>query len=590
MAFGEYLDTIIAFFHSIAAGVPAFIHSIGTNVPALCAALFVCPFMQEDLSVITGGILVINHMLPWELAAPILFAGVVGSDLSIYGLGRIAGRNQWIRQRIETPSIKRATERLHKHLIPTVALCRTVPGFVFPTFLACGMTRVPFPLFATTTITAALIYVAALLGITVKLGEKFAGTFGHKIWIIPLVLIAFIFVMKVIPLIYSLIRGPRNGTALDRLPKVPDNVGHSNPFEPHPARICPSEKIPPLLFYVPIVLDYLRLSLKYRSFTLQTAANPNIEAGGMWGESKSRLMWQISDELQKWVSPFVTLERTGDADCDTRLALDFMAAAQLGFPIVAKPDIGWQGYGVRRLEDDSALRIYVEQYPKDLTIILQKQAPWMLEAGVFYVRMPDEPKGRITSLTFRTIPSVIGDGKSTVLELIGKDARTKFKSGLYTGADGRHKGLSKERLKSIPAEGERVHISFIGSLRTGGEYRDGRRHITEALSQRFDEIASSMPDFHFGRFDIRFSSIAALERGEDFTIFEINGAGAEAIHIWDPDLPVSGAYRELFAYQKLLFEIAAANRERGIKPVGLLEFISFTSGYNRLVHSYPPSE
>ena len=49
------------------------------------------------------------------------------------------------------------------------------------------------------------------------------------------------------------------------------------------------------------------------------------------------------------------------------------------------------------------------------------------------------------------------------------------------------------------------------------------------LDARFDAIAQSMDEFHYGRFDIRFESTAALRRGEGFAIVEVNGIGGEAI-------------------------------------------------------------
>src|SRR5262249_33785161 len=43
---------------------------------------------------------------------------------------------------------------------------------------------------------------------------------------------------------------------------------------------------PAWLFYLPVAVNYLRLAIKYRGFTLPTAANPSIFSGGFVGESK----------------------------------------------------------------------------------------------------------------------------------------------------------------------------------------------------------------------------------------------------------------------------------------------------------------
>src|SRR3546814_1580343 len=89
-------------------------------------------------------------------------------------------------------------------------------------------------------------------------------------------------------------------------------------------------------------------------------------------------------------------------------------------------------------------------------------------------------------------------------------------------------------------------------VRTGALYTDGGAYVTPALTARFDEIARAMPEFYFGRFDVRFRSVEALGRGEDFQILEVNGASAEAIHIWDPEQTVRETYRVLFEQFRLL--------------------------------------
>src|SRR5207253_3675040 len=102
-------------------------------------------------------------------------------------------------------------------------------------------------------------------------------------------------------------------------------------------------------------------------------------------------------------------------------------------------------------------------------------------------------------------------------------------------------------------------------------------------------IARSMPEFHYGRFDLRFESIEALRRGEDFSIVEINGIGSEAIHAWDPAASVGETYRRLFDQQRVMFMIGAGNRARGIAPAGGAEFFSCFLQHADLIHRYPAS-
>ena len=45
-------------------------------------------------------------------------------------------------------------------------------------------------------------------------------------------------------------------------------------------KVAAAERIPPALFYLPLIFNWIRLSLRHRSLTLSTAANPNIFTGG----------------------------------------------------------------------------------------------------------------------------------------------------------------------------------------------------------------------------------------------------------------------------------------------------------------------
>ena len=152
-----------------------------------------------------------------------------------------------------------------------------------------------------------------------------------------------------------------------------------------------------------------------------------------------------------------------------------------------------------------------------------------------------------------------------------------------------HSGIEREDLDDVPAAGEVVQLAFIGSIRAGGLYKDARAEITPALSALFDTIARSMPEFHYGRFDIRYESLERLKEGEDFGIIEVNGAGAEAIHIWDPDLSLREVYRSLFAAVALQFRIGRLNRDRGFKPCSAWQFLSHARRQHQLILRYPPS-
>ena len=134
-----------------------------------------------------------------------------------------------------------------------------------------------------------------------------------------------------------------------------------------------------------------------------------------------------------------------------------------------------------------------------------------------------------------------------------------------------------------------MRLTTIGSTRVGGLYLNGGELVTPALTAAIDAIARDMGEFHFGRFDVRFTSEQALENGTGFTIMEVNGAGSEAIESWDPSTGLVTGLRTIFAKQRLLFEIGAANCRRGVKPIGLLALARLNRIQNRLIDAYPAS-
>ena len=164
-----------------------------------------------------------------------------------------------------------------------------------------------------------------------------------------------------------------------------------------------------------------------------------------------------------------------------------------------------------------------------------------------------------------------------------------MRADYFLGEKSEHTGFEKQYLDIIPSEGELIRLSFIGSIRVGGLYRDASHLITPELTKRFDDIALSMPEFYFGRFDIRFESTELLKAGTGFSIIEINGAGSEAISAWDPEVSIFKLYRELFEAQSLLFKVSALNRSRGYKPMGLWAFLKAAKRQNKLIESYPPA-
>lgn len=337
------------------------------------------------------------------------------------------------------------------------------------------------------------------------------------------------------------------------------------------------EFLPGWLFYLPVVAFWMMLGIRYRSFTLPTAANPRIETGGLCGERKSTALDQAGAIALPWIAPYVVFT-TGAGDLSRALAA--LAAKSLQLPIVVKPNIGCNGTGVRLAETVEGLADALDSFPRNVELVLQELVPFEGEAGIFYVRVPGAASGAITSLTLKRAPMVIGDGRSTIRELILADERSSRIPSIYMPR-------LKHRLDEVLDFGQSCRLVFAGNHCKGSIFSNGCDDITDALRSKVDMILKDIPDFHFGRIDVRFESNAALRCGERFKIIEINGVGSEATHIWDRDARLSNAYRDQFRHYRMAFQIGAIMRERGAQPARLLSLFGYWRLQRRLMRSYP---
>lgn len=387
----------------------------------------------------------------------------------------------------------------------------------------------------------------------------------------------------------------RSASRTDHEKAKPEHLTYSR--DPRPARTRPpimplrpsagptyprfKRRIPERVFYIPCALMWLALALRHGSLTLPSAANPSLDAGGLWGESKSQGLDLFGATGQRFLPGFATVD-CGPAEDRTSSAVRAMQAADLGFPVVAKPDRGYQGWGVQLLASPEELADYMAGQPEGARVLLQALIDMPGEAGIFYIRQPDEDRGRIVSMAFVHPPHVIGDGSRSVAELVAADPILAANAAIY-------RERNPEGWQSIPGPDAFHMLTNARSARLGAVYRDALDQVTPELEQVIDRISREIPDFHFGRFDIRFRSIEELREGRAFCIVELNGAGAEMLHIWAGEGTARRAWAMLWRQYRALFAIGAQMRRKGHRPVGLRGMIRLQRQQERLRRGYPPS-
>ncbi|HMC99856.1 MAG TPA: hypothetical protein VKH37_06880, partial [Ferruginibacter sp.] len=211
----------------------------------------------------------------------------------------------------------------------------------------------------------------------------------------------------------------------------------------------------------------------------------------------------------------------------------------------------------RKIDNVEELRHYHSRMPWEY--IVQRLVHYPVEVSVFYIRHPQQEKGRITGFLHKIPLHVVGDGQQTLEQLISQHPKGNKRIGELHSKN-------KDSWEKIIPEGQKYILSYAANHNRGAHFVDLKEHIDDQLLSIFDKISHGINDFFYGRYDIMCQSIADLRNGENFTILEYNGCGAEPNHFYDTGYTLFGAYREILYHWKQLYRISKYNRSLGIQP------------------------
>jgi membrane protein DedA with SNARE-associated domain len=508
---------------------------------AVVFGLILATFVNEDLACIAAGLLLAAGKIEWLPAIAGCFLGIILGDLGVWLLGRAAGMRamhwNWVRKILTPDRLERLAAQLCQHGGRTAFLARGLPGTRVPLFLAAGILGFCPARFLTWAFLAAALWTPALIFTVVIAGDSILDRGWPTIAAVGMV----IFIgWNIVPLLF---------TPIDRA-KLLARV----------SKLWRWEFWPAWLFYLPLVPWYLGLAVRHRSFTLWTAANPGIPAGGVVGESKA----DILDRLPVEFAMPTRLVPPGPFETRRELFRLAIAREDWTYPLILKPDAGQRGVGVQKVNDEADAFDYLRRNPA--SVIVQPYHAGPFELGIFYVRLPTQSTGRIFSITEKVFPVLIGDGRSTLEELIWSHPRFRMQAGLFLA---RHAGEAGRVL----APGESFPLTVAGNHCQGTLFRDGGHWYTSELERSIDAVARTFDGFYFGRFDVRFADPVAVRAGRGYSILELNGATSESTNLYDPAGTLFGAYGTLFRQWSLAFAIGAENRRRGHRPIGLVTLI-----------------
>ena len=520
------------------------------------AVIMLATFGSEDLTCIAVGLLIGSGQLDILVGLSGCFLGIFVGDLGLWLIGFLIGlgllRMTLVRRVV--PLQRREVLRQWIDQRGPVALlaARFLPGTRLPLYLASGLLGQSFRKFALWTFLAALLWTPALIILVALLGERVVEPAKLLLgtgWLTALVGAVILFLMIRVATLACTATG--RGKLIARV-----------------SRLWRWEFWPSWLFYLPVFPWLAYLSLRYRGVLTWTAANPAIPHGGVVGESKHAILAQLREE---WVVPS-TLVPPGEPGSRIDQVRQLIERQGWRFPLILKPDAAQRGAGVKRVRDLVDVEKYLQEQPA--AVVVQRYHPGPYEAGIFYYRLPSEETGHIFSVTDKVFPVLVGDGQSTLKQLIWRHPRYRMQACTFLTRHDQERGR-------ILAEGEPFVLALAGNHCQGTMFRDGARLITPELERAVDTIARQFPGFFIGRFDVRYTDPEAFKAGRDLAIVELNGVTSESTNIYDPSWPLLRAYRTLFRQWSLLYRIGYANRQRGHASTGILALLGLVFDYYR---------
>lgn len=313
------------------------------------------------------------------------------------------------------------------------------------------------------------------------------------------------------------------------------------------------------ILFAPCVFYWILLSIRARSLTWFTAANPGIKYGGVFGESKEEILKMVPEN---YLPGSLYIEK----GCSFNEIVCRLKEKQLNYPLICKPDKGEMGFMVEKVMTEEELKLYIEK--SSYKFIIQEYINYPVELGVLYHKLPGQNNGRVTSVVSKEFLAVTGDGISTIQELMEQSVRARFQierlSNLFN-------------MNSVPLKGEYLLLEPIGNHCRGTRFINASEIIGMQLNEVFDQVTKDMNGFCYGRFDLRVSSLDDLMSGRNIKIMEVNGVTSEPAHIYDSNMNLIKSYVSIFQHMKILFNIASANNANGtlyIKPYTLYKSVS----------------
>ncbi|MGN6533481.1 MAG: hypothetical protein ACTHK0_17195, partial [Ginsengibacter sp.] len=169
---------------------------------------------------------------------------------------------------------------------------------------------------------------------------------------------------------------------------------------------------PFLPFYFPVSFVWFWYCIRSGSLWFFSTSNPTLTFGGFEGESKDEMYRLLPKEyFPKTI--FIKPKNSFKQVCEDVKNHTF------SYPFIVKPNTGMAGILFRKIDNQSQLEIYHHLVSVDY--IIQDYVDYPIEVSVFYHRHPENKTGKVSAFFLKKLPSIKGDGLSSIDELVKKN-------------------------------------------------------------------------------------------------------------------------------------------------------------------------
>lgn len=142
--------------------------------------LFLAATLHEDVAILMACFFALERDTALVYGLSAVYLGAVLNNYAIYGLGVAARRLPGVRRWLIGDRVEQVRQRLKKHLVSTIVVCRFIPGSLSPSILGCGWLGVPFARFAWIIAVTAAGYVALVAAVVYTLGDALFHTLSKE--------------------------------------------------------------------------------------------------------------------------------------------------------------------------------------------------------------------------------------------------------------------------------------------------------------------------------------------------------------------------------------------------------------------------